>query len=49
MSPDLQRSLGTVKRATKTLNLFLTLLQNELNNDDACLATHEPTSLATRK
>ena len=37
-----KRSMGTVKRATKNVQLFFaTLLQNELNSDVACFTLRE--------
>ena len=41
-----KRSIGTVKRATKNVQLFFaTLLQNELNSDVACFTLREKKNL----
>ena len=43
-----KRSMGTVKRTTKNVQLFFaTLLQNELNSDVACFIPREKKKLAT--
>ena len=44
-----KRSIGTVKRATKNVQLFFaTLLQNELNSDVACFTPREKKNLQRR-